>query len=128
MQKGRKSLHVVGDRVLVKLEEGESRTQVGLLLPPGALDKEAVQSGIVVAVGPGTALPPLDEDSEPWKLATSQPRYLPMQVAIGDTTVFFRKAAMEITFEGDKYLVVPYAAMLVIVRETKVPDSLPEDF
>ena len=29
----------------------------------------------------------------------------------------FRKAAVEITFEGDRYLVVPQAAILALVRD-----------
>jgi co-chaperonin GroES (HSP10) len=127
MKKGRKELQVVGDRVLVKPEEGETRTQVGLILPPGAVDKESVQSGRVVAVGPGTPLPPLDsEDAEPWKTPRTEGRYLPLQVNVGDVAVFFRKAAVEIQFEGDKFLVVPHAALLVVVRESRVPDRLPE--
>lgn len=127
MRKGKKELLVVGDRVLVETEAGEVRTSVGLLLPPGALEKEAVQGGVVVAVGPGLPLaPPGEEEQEPWKRARSEPRYLPMQVEVGDYAVFFRKAAIEITFEGSKYLVVPHGALLVLVREAKVPDRLPD--
>ena len=40
--KKKKQLIVVGDRVLVKLEEGEERTKVGLYLPPTAVDSQAV--------------------------------------------------------------------------------------
>ena len=40
-----------------------------------------------------------------------------MQAKVGDHALFFRKAAVEITFENDKYLVVPEAAILVLVRE-----------
>ncbi len=127
MRKGRKELLVVGDRVLVLPEGGEPRTQVGLLLPPGALEKEQVQGGTIVAVGPGLPLaPPGDDDAEPWKRTRSEPRYLPMQVEIGDYAVFFRKAAIEITFEGERYLVVPHAALLALVRESRIPDTLPE--
>jgi co-chaperonin GroES (HSP10) len=50
-----------------------------------------------------------------------------MQVRLGDFAVFFRKAAIEITFEDSKYLVVPQGAILVIVRESQVPDSLPDE-
>ncbi len=128
MRKGKKELLVVGDRVLIEPEEGETRTKVGLLLPPGAVEKEAVQSGRVTALGPGTPLPPPEAEGEPWKTPYQTPRYLPMQVEIGDYAVFFRKAAIEITFEDSKYLVVPLAAILVLVRESQVPDSLPEDF
>ena len=114
--------------ILVKPEEGETRTRVGLILPAGAVEKEAVQSGRVVALGPGTPLPPpQDGAEEPWKEATPPlPRYLPMQVAEGDFVVFFRKAAIEIAFQDERFLVVPQQAVLVVVRDA-VPDRLPDD-
>jgi len=129
MRKGKKELVVVGDRVLVELEEGEVRTKVGLILPASAVEKEAVQSGRVVALGPGIALPPPNHEAEePWKIVEGhQPVYMPMQVEIGDFAVFFRKAAIEVTFQDTRYLVVPQSAILVVVREHEVPSSLPED-
>lgn len=129
MRRGSKELFVIGDRVLVQPTEGENRTDVGLLLPPSAMEKEAIQSGVVVAVGPGTALPPPgSEEDEPWKQPRAAARYLPMEIDVGDEVVFFRKAAVEIAFENEKYLVVSHAAILVLVREPgSVPDTLPED-
>ena len=53
MIKRDKELIVVGDRVLVHVEEGEERTNVGLYLPPTAIDNQAVQGGKIVATGPG---------------------------------------------------------------------------
>ncbi|MFI5235694.1 MAG: co-chaperone GroES [Gemmatimonadales bacterium] len=113
-----KQLLVIGDRVLITPEEGEDRTRVGLYLPPSALDSQQVQSGTVIATGPGE---PIDDvsalDAEPWKLGRQEVRYRPMQAKVGDHAIFFRKAAVEITFEEKKYLVVPLAAILVIVRQ-----------
>jgi hypothetical protein len=40
-----------------------------------------------------------------------------MQVEIGDYAIFLRKAAVEIKFEGKKFLVVPQSALLLLVRE-----------
>jgi chaperonin GroES len=112
-----KKLIVVGDRVLVAPEEGEERTSVGLYLPPTAVDHQAVQSGRIIATGPGTPLSePASLDDEPWRLTSRETRYVPMQALIGDYALFFRKAAVEITFEGKQYLVVPQAAILVLVR------------
>jgi co-chaperonin GroES (HSP10) len=129
MQKGRKELLIVGDRVLIEPLPGDGRTEVGLLLPPSATEKEAVQSGRVVACGPGIPLPPPQEAvEEPWKTPDRASRYLAMQVEVGDIAVFFRKASVEITFEGDKYLVVAQSSILVLIREPKVPDSLPTEF
>ena len=42
-------------------------------------------------------------------------RYVPMQARVGDYALFFRKASVEITFEHDKYLVVPQSAILALV-------------
>jgi co-chaperonin GroES (HSP10) len=126
MPKPNKRLVVVGDRVLVEPEEGEERTNVGLYLPPTAVDRQAVQSGRIVATGPGQPMSgPTEVDDEPWKRAApGEPRYLPMQAAIGDFALFFRKAAVEITFEGKSYLVVPQTAILVLVRSGDVIDDL----
>ena len=41
---------------------------------------------------------------------------MPMQAEVGDYALFFRKAAVELAFEKRTYLVVPQAAILVLVR------------
>jgi len=125
---GPKKLVVVGDRVLVVPEEGEERTDVGLYLPPSAVDRQAVQGGRILATGPGTPLSePASLGDEPWKVTHSETRYVPMQPRVGDFALFFRKAAVEITFESKRYLVVPQAAILVLVRQPDVLDELEED-
>ena len=111
------------------------RTKVGLYLPANVVEKEEVQGGRVIAIGPGQPLPPPNDEQEPWKDGYRNPRFLPMQVQVGDHALFFRKAAIEITFEEDRYLVVPHGAILVVVRnegdgadsDHKVPDQLPDD-
>jgi co-chaperonin GroES (HSP10) len=112
-----KRLIVVGDRVLITPEAGEERTNVGLYLPPTAVEGRQVQGGRIIARGPGTPMAePTNMDEEPWKIRGSDVKYLPMQAEVGDYALFFRKAAVEITFEGTTYLVVPQAAILVLVR------------
>ena len=119
----KKRLIVVGDRVLIQPEEGEDRTKVGLYLPATAVDRQAVQGGKVLATGPGNAVgAPTEVSDEPWKVGDTEPRYVPIQARIGDYAIFFRKAAVEITFEGDRYLVVPQAAILTLVREVDEQD------
>jgi co-chaperonin GroES (HSP10) len=117
MDKGKKQLIVVGDRVLIRPEEGEERSHVGLYLPASAVDNQAVQSGKVLATGPGTPISaPTELDEEPWKIASGEARYMPVQAKVGDYAIFFRRASVEITFEGEKFLVVPQAAILALVR------------
>ena len=129
MRRNSKRLIVVGDRVLVQVEDGEQRSKVGLYLPPTAVDNQAVQGGEIVSTGPGMALPDPGEPGggdEPWKVgsASREPRYVPMQAQVGDFALFFRKAAVEISFEGAQYLVVPQAAILALVREPR--EDLPD--
>jgi|SaaInl7_200m_RNA_FD_contig_31_1300025_length_1905_multi_8_in_0_out_0_2 chaperonin GroES len=119
MKMGDKSLVVVGDRVLVKQEDLEQRTEVGLYLPQTVVEKEEVQGGRIVCTGPGIPLPlPQESEDEPWKTSIpGEPRYLPMQAEIGDYALFLKKSAIEIKFEGDKYLIVPHGAILVLIQQ-----------
>ena len=118
-----KRLIVVGDRVLVKIEEGEDRTKVGLYLPPTAMDSQAVQGGTIIATGPGLPMPDLaDNNEEPWRVAMRETRFVPMQARTGDYALFFRKAAVDITFDGERYLVVPQTAILALVRDPHVEE------
>ena len=113
-----KRLIVVGDRVLIAPAEGEERTNVGLYLPATALEGRQVQGGRIIATGPGTPMgEPATLDDEPWKIRSAEVKYLPVQARVGDYALFFRKAAVEITFEDKNYLVVPQAAILVLVRD-----------
>jgi len=113
-----KRLIVVGDRVLISPEQGEERSNVGLYLPATAIEGRQVQGGRIVATGPGTPVTePANMDEEPWKIRAPDVRYLPMQAEVGDYALFFRKAAVELTFEKKTYLVVPQAAILALVRE-----------
>lgn len=120
----RKRLIVVGDRILIAPEEGEERSRVGLYLPASAVDNQAVQAGTVVATGPGTPISaPTELDDEPWRIAAGEPRFLPVQARKGDYAIFFRRAAVEITFEDTRYLVVPQPAILVLIRGTYEPEE-----
>ncbi|MEX0893108.1 MAG: co-chaperone GroES family protein, partial [Gemmatimonadota bacterium] len=126
MRKNGKELMVVGDRVLISPEEGEERSKVGLYLPQSAVDTQAVQGGRVVATGPGTPISaPTELGDEPWKIGSGEARFLPVQAREGDYAIFFRRAAVEITFEGTTYLVVPQAAILGLVRDAEEPAEEP---
>jgi chaperonin GroES len=118
MEFPRKQLLVVGDRVLITAEDGDDRTRVGLYLPATALDAQQVQTGLIVATGPGTPIADLGSlDEEPWRVDARESKNRGMQARVGDHAIFFRKAAVEISFEEKKYLVVPQAAILVLIRD-----------
>jgi chaperonin GroES len=115
----KRKLLVIGDRVLISPDSGEERTAVGLYLPKTVMEKDSVQSGRIVATGPGLPLPaPKDMDEEPWKAGSGESQYVPMQAQIGDHAIFLRKAAIEIKYEEKTYLVVPQAAILVLLRDS----------
>lgn len=117
VKKGQK-LIVIGDRVLIAPEEASTRTEIGLYLPQTVVEKEQVQSGRVIAVGPGIPFPdPGSTEDEPWRAPTHAPKYLPVQVQEGDFALFLKKAAIDIKWEEDKYLIVPQAAILVVLRK-----------
>jgi co-chaperonin GroES (HSP10) len=121
-----RELHVVGDRVLIAPDESDERTRVGLYLPATAVEGQPVQSGRIVATGPGDpVVDPSAFDSEPWRAGERSPKHRPMQAQVGDQAIFFRKAAVEITFQDRKYLVVPHAAILVLLREGAEPGPTP---
>ena len=117
MKKGKKELIVVGDRLLIVPDIGEDRSNTGLYLPKWAVEKESVQAGRIVEVGPGVPMPqPNDVEEEPWKQSIKDLEQIPQPAQVGDDAIFLRKAAVEIKLEGETFLIVPYAAILLLVR------------
>ena len=115
----KKNLIVVGDRLLIRPEEGEERTNAGLILPQSAVSSRQARGGWVVSVGPGMPIAsPMDFMDDGWGGDEEmQPRFVPLQAQEGDYALFLHKAAVEITFEEKRYLIVPNGAVLVLVRE-----------
>jgi len=112
-----KKLIVVGDRVLIRPARQTDKTESGLYLPPGVQEKEKIQSGYVIKVGPGYPLPmPADED-EAWKGKEDQIKYLPLQAQEGDLAIFLQKGAIEVLYASEKYFIVPQASILMLERE-----------
>jgi co-chaperonin GroES (HSP10) len=116
---GKKQLIVVGDRILISVDESENRTEFGLYLPPGVREKEKVRGGYVVKVGPGYPMPdPTSNDDEPWTSAPkSDIKYIPLQAQIGDYAIYMSNSAVEIEYESIHYVVVPQSAILVLMRD-----------
>jgi co-chaperonin GroES (HSP10) len=122
MPRLKKKLIVVGDRLLIRPEEGEERTNAGLYLPQTAVAARQARGGWVVSVGPGVpVVNPMDLMDENWSgtdaAGDSHLRFMPLQAQEGDYALFLHKAAVEITFEKKEYLIVPNSAVLVLVRE-----------
>lgn len=115
-------LIVVGDRVLIKPKTLSNKTKSGLFLPPGYKEKEAIQTGYIIKVGPGYPIPMPGEDDEPWKQDDNQIKYIPLQAQEGDLAIFLQKGAIEIVYDGDKYFIVPQQSILLLERDEALFD------
>ena len=68
MKNFNKKILVVGDRLLIRPDSGESKSPAGLYLPASVLEKQEVRGGTVVKVVPGIPLgAPEEIIDEPWK-------------------------------------------------------------
>ena len=108
---------MIGDKVLVKPKNPQSQTKTGLYLPPSVREKEKIQAGYIIKVGPGYPLPAQNEEREVWEKKEEDVRYLPLQAKEGDMAVYLQSAAYEISFNDEKYLIVPHSAILMLVRD-----------
>ena len=114
----KKNIIVVGDKVLILPDSDKERTEHGLYLPPTVREKEKIQSGYIMNVGPGYPVPnPNFIDQEPWSTTPKEPvKYIPLQAEEGDYAIFLRDHAIEIEYESKKYLIVPQSAILLLIR------------
>ncbi|NLU38393.1 MAG: co-chaperone GroES [Bacteroidales bacterium] len=109
---------LIGDRVLVKPKNPQSKTKSGLYLPPTVQENEAIQSGYVVKVGPGYPIPALSERDEFWKNSSEdEVKYIPLQAKEGDLAVYLQKSGYEIEFNNEKYILIPHSSILMIIRD-----------
>ena len=117
-----KKFIVVGDRVLIKPRSPVEKTKTGLYLPPGVQEKEKVQQGYVLKVGPGYPIPAINEVDEPWKDRSEEVKYVPLQPKNGDLAVYLQSSAIEIEFQKERYVIVPHSAILMLIRDEKLFD------
>ncbi len=89
------------DRVLIKPDNPETKTDSGIYLPESA--KEKPIQGRIVAVGPG-------------KLLDSGERVRP-SVKKGDTVVFGKYAGSEIEIKNVKHMIMRESELLGIVEK-----------
>lgn len=121
--KKEKEIIIIGDRVLINPEAGKDKTDSGLYLPQGLAEKEKVNSGYVVKVGPGYIIPHVADSSEPWTTKRNETHYIPLQVRMGDYAIFLRKDAIEIEYDEKKFLIVSQSGILAVVRSKILPDD-----
>ena len=92
-------LKPLADRVLVKVDEEETKTAGGILLPDTAQKKS--QKGTVLAEGSGKVL---DNGTR-----------LPFEVKVGDHVLFAKYSGVDIDENGEKYLLLSERDILAIL-------------
>jgi len=124
--KSHKKIVLVGDKVLISPDKDNERTAHGLYLPPGVKEKDKVQSGYVVRIGPGYAVPnPQYMDQESWSTIPKDPvKYIPLQAEEGDYAIFIRDAAIEVEYENEKYLIVSHSSILMLLRSSGIDELI----
>ena len=110
---------IVGDRVLIKPEENLEKTNSGLYLPPGIKEKEKVQGGYIIKIGPGFPIASPVDDDEPWK-ENKKINYIPLQAQEGDFAIFMRREAIDIELDKNKLVIVPQSAILLLMRDDEL--------
>jgi co-chaperonin GroES (HSP10) len=108
---------LVGDRVLIKPKSPDQKTKAGLYLPPTVQEKEKVQTGYVVKVGPGFPIPAVVETDEVWKPKQDDVRYLTMQARAGDQAIYLQDSGYEVELNNEKYLILSHSFILMLIRD-----------
>ena len=89
----------LGDRVLVKRVEEESKTKGGIIIPDTA--KEKPQEGEVVAVGPGVR----DEDG----------KHVALELKAGDRILFGKWSGTEVKIDSEDLIIMKESDVLGVL-------------
>jgi len=44
-------------------------------------------------------------------------KYVPLQALEGDHAIYLQKHAIEIEFNGERYIIIPHASILMLIRD-----------
>jgi len=93
-------LKPLGDRVVVKQSEAETKTKSGILLPDAA--KEKPTQGKVIAVGPGKQ----DDNGKRHEVA----------VKIGDAIYYGKYSGTDVEVNGEKFVILRESDILGVLE------------
>ena len=93
------SIKPLGDRVVVRPEAAEEKTESGLYIPDTA--KEKPQRGMVVAVGPGKV---------------ENGTRIDMSVGEGDKVLYGKYSGTEVTIDGEDLLIMRESDILGVIQ------------
>jgi chaperonin GroES len=83
----------LGDRVLIKVQEGDSKSAGGIIIPQTAQEK--TQTGVVVANGTDTEV---------------------IKVKVGDKVMYDKYAGTQIKIDGTEHLIVKFSDILAVIE------------
>jgi chaperonin GroES len=92
----------LGDKILIKRAEAQSKTEHGIYLPETAKDKP--KEGKVIAVGNGI----LNKDTG---------EYMPFTVKNGDRVIFSSYAGTEVKIDGEELLIMTEDDILGVIEK-----------
>lgn len=93
-----KNLKPLGDRVVVKQEPSEEKTQSGIVLPDTA--KEKPQMGTVIAVGLGRIF--------------DNGQRVPVEVKVGDKVIYAKYGGTEVKLDNEEYIILQERDILAV--------------
>jgi len=99
--KSKITIRPLDDRIVLKPNEAETKTQSGIFLPEGAQEKPLI--GKVIAVGPG-------------KL-TDDGNRAPLGIKKGDSVVYGKYAGTEVDIDKQQYLIIRESELLGVVED-----------
>ena len=90
----------VADRILIKMIEGEEKTESGIFLSSGS--KEKPQVAEVIEVGPG--------------ITNADGKEVKMYIKKKDKVIVSKYSGTEVKYEGEEYLIIKQDDVLAIVE------------
>lgn len=83
----------LGDRVLIKIQEGDSKSAGGIIIPQTAQEK--TQTGVVLAIGTDTEV---------------------IKVKVSDKVMYDKYAGTQIKIDGADHLIVKFSDILAVIE------------
>jgi len=99
-KKSNTAIRPLHDKILVKRDEAESKTESGIFLPESSKDRP--KTGVIEAVGDGA-------------LNTDTGDRIPLTVKKGDRVIFTSYAGTEVKLSGQELLIMSEDDILAIV-------------
>ena len=104
-----KQLRPLSDRVVIRPNIQDGKTDAGIIIPESALKKR--RQGLVVATGPGKWNPKFNACD-------------PMRIYVGDTVFFGEWTGTDVTMRGVELMVCHQDDILAVIEEVERDDAV----